>query len=235
MFPAGRPTCRTASGFTSISVGLLRARFRPPSFICAIRSLWRHSSLIQIAAEHVLHMQKALDHMNLQILRVLNDISGMSSLRILDAILAGERDPYQLFLACCELVSAERSPELVPRMCRLALMINQNHNVQTRLRTRFNQCLLSNPSSQRRFWWTMMPWRNLARQVIFVRAEEIVKVGFLKKNVRQMLRETRIEIGLDPDPPQAFRRSGYVRSSQRCAKGQPVDNRFETFYIGDGI
>ena len=43
------------------SVGLLRASFRPPGFICAIRSLWRHrSSLIQMAAEHVLHMQKAL-------------------------------------------------------------------------------------------------------------------------------------------------------------------------------
>jgi transposase len=42
------------------SVGLLRASFRPPGFICAIRALWRHrSSLIQMAVEHVLHMQKA--------------------------------------------------------------------------------------------------------------------------------------------------------------------------------
>jgi hypothetical protein len=44
------------------SVGLLRASFRPPGVICAIRSLWRHrSSLIQMAAEHVLHMQEALE------------------------------------------------------------------------------------------------------------------------------------------------------------------------------
>ena len=44
------------------SVGLLRASFRPPGVICAIRSLWRHrGSLIQMAAEHVLHMQKALE------------------------------------------------------------------------------------------------------------------------------------------------------------------------------
>src|SRR3989441_5634992 len=83
------------------SVGLLRASFRPPGFICAIRSLWRHrSSLIQMAAEHVLHMQKALDQMNLQIHRVLNDITGMSGLRILDAILAGERDPVTLARLC---------------------------------------------------------------------------------------------------------------------------------------
>src|SRR5450631_257191 len=83
------------------SVGLLRASFRPPGFICAIRSLWRHrGSLIQMAAEHVLHMQKALDQMNLQIHRVLSDITGISGLRILDTILAGERDPVTLARLC---------------------------------------------------------------------------------------------------------------------------------------
>jgi len=83
------------------SVGLLRASFRPPAVICAIRSLWRHrDSLIQMAAEHVMHMQKALDQMNLQVHRVLSDITGLSGLRILDAILAGERDPIKLAQLC---------------------------------------------------------------------------------------------------------------------------------------
>ena len=83
------------------SVGLLRGSFRPPGVICAIRSLWRHrASLIQMAAEHVLHMQKALDQMNLQIHRVLNDITGLSGLKIVDAILAGERDPVTLARLC---------------------------------------------------------------------------------------------------------------------------------------
>jgi len=78
-------------------VGLLRSSFRPPGAICAIRSLWRHrASLIQMAAEHVLHMQKALDQMNVQIHRVLNDITGVSGLKIIDAILAGERDPLTM-------------------------------------------------------------------------------------------------------------------------------------------
>ena len=58
------------------SVGLLRASFRPPGAICAVRALWRHrGSLIQMAAEHVLHIQKALDQMNLQIHRVLTEIT----------------------------------------------------------------------------------------------------------------------------------------------------------------
>ena len=58
------------------------------------------ASLIQMAAEHVLHIQKALDQMNLQLHRVLSDITGESGLRILDAILAGQRDPVVLSHLC---------------------------------------------------------------------------------------------------------------------------------------
>ena len=91
------------------SVGLLRASFRPPATICALRSLWRHrGSLIQMAAEHVLHIQKALDQMNLQVHRVLSDITGLSGLRILDAILGGERDPVVLARLCHSRVRSSR-------------------------------------------------------------------------------------------------------------------------------
>jgi len=83
------------------SVGLLRASFRPPAEICAIRSLWRHrESLIQMASQHTQHIQKALDQMNLQIHHVLSEITGWSGLRILDAILAGDRDPVALAKLC---------------------------------------------------------------------------------------------------------------------------------------
>ena len=55
------------------SVGLLRASFRPPAEICAIRSMWRHrESLVQMAAQHTLHMQKSLDQMNLHLHHVLS-------------------------------------------------------------------------------------------------------------------------------------------------------------------
>jgi transposase len=79
------------------SVGLLRGSFRPDQEICAIRSLWRHrESLIQMASVHLQHMQKALDQMNLQIHHVISDISGKTGLAIVDAIVAGERDPKVL-------------------------------------------------------------------------------------------------------------------------------------------
>ncbi len=74
---------------------------RPPDAICAVRSLWRHrSSLLQMASEHTLHMQKALSQMNLQIHHVLSDITGVSGLAILDAVLVGERDPMRLAQLC---------------------------------------------------------------------------------------------------------------------------------------
>ena len=79
------------------SVGLLRASFRPTMDICAVRSLWRHrGSLLQMASEHILHMQKSLSQMNLQIHHVLSDITGASGQAILEAILAGERNPCTL-------------------------------------------------------------------------------------------------------------------------------------------
>ena len=91
------------------SVGLLKASFRPPDEICVIRSLWRHrESLVQMAAEHIMHMQKALSQMNLQLHHVLSDITGLSGLAILDAILRGERDPVKLASLCNGRVKSPR-------------------------------------------------------------------------------------------------------------------------------
>jgi transposase len=79
------------------SVGLLRGSFHPPQTVRAIRALLRHrASLVKMAASHVQHMQKALTQMNLQLHQVISDITGQTGLAILDAILAGERDPEAL-------------------------------------------------------------------------------------------------------------------------------------------
>lgn len=79
------------------SVGLLRGSFRPPDEICAARTLIRHrGTLVAQAAAHVQHMQKALVQMNVRLQHVLSDLSGTSGLAIIDAILAGERNPGAL-------------------------------------------------------------------------------------------------------------------------------------------
>jgi transposase len=77
--------------------GLLRASFRPPEEIAALRALVRHrDNLIQYRAAHIQHMQKALQLMNVKLTHVISDITGVTGLTIIRAIVAGERDPQVL-------------------------------------------------------------------------------------------------------------------------------------------
>lgn len=79
------------------SYGLLRASFRPTGEIVALRSYMRHRErMLEYAASHVQHMQKALMQMNLQLHHVVSDITGVTGMKILRAIVAGERDPQVL-------------------------------------------------------------------------------------------------------------------------------------------
>ena len=83
------------------SVGLLRSAFRPQAEVCAVRVLVRHrDELVQMASQQVQHMHKALTQMNLQIHHVISDITGLTGLAIVDAILAGERDGAELARLC---------------------------------------------------------------------------------------------------------------------------------------
>jgi len=77
--------------------GLLLPSFRPEEQICAIRSLVRHRDmLIRYRSSHIQHMQKALHLMNIQLTNVLSDISGVTGLKIIRAIIAGEHNPEVL-------------------------------------------------------------------------------------------------------------------------------------------
>jgi hypothetical protein len=79
------------------SVGLLRSAFRPDDQVCAVRALTRHrSELVQMASQHIQHMHKALTQMNLQLHHVISDLTGVTGLAIVDAILTGERNAVAL-------------------------------------------------------------------------------------------------------------------------------------------
>src|SRR6266508_2225406 len=76
------------------ALGLLRASFRPDAEMSALRTLVRYrAELREHRAPHILHMQKALQQMNIQLERVLSDIRGVTGQAIIRAIVAGERDP----------------------------------------------------------------------------------------------------------------------------------------------
>lgn len=79
------------------TLGLLSASFRPDAEICVLRAYLRHrAQLIQHRSPHILHMQKALTQMNLQLAQVVRDMMGETGQNILRAIVAGERDGITL-------------------------------------------------------------------------------------------------------------------------------------------
>src|SRR4030088_1500899 len=96
------------------SYGLLRASFRPKGQIAELRAYVRQRErLLEYAASHIQHMQKALTEMNLQLHHVVADITGATGLRIICAILAGERDPEAL--ACLRHYSCHCSAETIAK------------------------------------------------------------------------------------------------------------------------
>jgi len=77
--------------------GLLRNSYRPPEEIRGLRDLWRlRERLVADAGRAVQQMQKSLTGMNLQLTNALSDISGVSGMAIIRAIVGGERDPWKL-------------------------------------------------------------------------------------------------------------------------------------------
>lgn len=74
--------------------GLLHGAFRPADQVCTLRAYVRQrNALVRHAASYVQRMQKALAQMNLQLHNVVADITGVTGMRIIKAILGGERNP----------------------------------------------------------------------------------------------------------------------------------------------
>jgi transposase len=77
--------------------GLLRGSFRPREAVVQLRAYLRlRERLIEYAAAHILHMQKALMEMNVQLHHAVTDITGVTGMRIIRAIVAGEWAPEAL-------------------------------------------------------------------------------------------------------------------------------------------
>lgn len=89
--------------------GLLNNSFQPTDEIRVARTLWRHrGNLIAAASSSIQRMQKALVEMNVQLSTVLSDLSGVSGMTIIGAILQGERDPQKLAAMAQPAVKAGR-------------------------------------------------------------------------------------------------------------------------------
>jgi transposase len=77
--------------------GLLAASFRPADQVVVLRSYLRQRQmLIRYASQHIQHMQKALEQMNVKLAEVVRDVTGVTGMAIIKAILRGERQPGEL-------------------------------------------------------------------------------------------------------------------------------------------
>ena len=77
--------------------GLRAGAFRPEAHVCVLRGYLRHRQmLLTYAAHHMQHMHKALQQMHLKLTQGVSDITGVTGMAIIKAILAGERDPQRL-------------------------------------------------------------------------------------------------------------------------------------------
>lgn len=77
--------------------GLLRGSYQPTDQIGKLRAYMRQRArLIEYAASHIQHMQKALTHMNVQLHHVVSDITGATGMRIIRSIVSGNYNPQEL-------------------------------------------------------------------------------------------------------------------------------------------
>jgi transposase len=96
------------------SYGLLRACFVPEGNTRQLRSFVRlRDDQLSMAATAILHMQKALDLMNVRLHHVISQLHGVSGLRIVDAILKGERDPVALARLCDGRIRSKKEAEVI--------------------------------------------------------------------------------------------------------------------------
>lgn len=96
--PGRKSDCKDCQWLQRLqSYGLLSGSFRPTDDICRLRTLMRHrDNLTKACAQQVQQMQKALNCMNIHLHHAVSALQGETGLRILDAILAGQRDPKEL-------------------------------------------------------------------------------------------------------------------------------------------
>jgi transposase len=96
------------------SCGLLRKSFVPSAEIRVLRSFVRlRDDHIRQHAMHVQHMQKALDLMNIKLHKVIDQIQGMSGLRVIEAILSGNHNPEQLVELCHDSILKKKREAVV--------------------------------------------------------------------------------------------------------------------------
>jgi transposase len=94
--------------------GLLTSGFVPNAQIRQLQDYMRlREDHIRMAASHVLHMQKAMERMNVKLHDAISDVTGVSGMKVIRAIVAGQRDPQQLLALCDVQIRKNKAPRVL--------------------------------------------------------------------------------------------------------------------------
>lgn len=117
--PGRKTDCKDCQWLQRLhSYGWLNGSFRRSDDICALRSLMRHrDNLSKTCGQEVQHRQQALNYMNIHLHHAVRDLNGETGLRILDAILRGERNPKELMKLRAPQITRSTVAEMEAALC----------------------------------------------------------------------------------------------------------------------
>ncbi len=127
-----------------------------------------------------------------------------------DQIVVGV-NPYELFLIYNELVAAEDDPALRPN---IAYMIDQSHNEKPKIEAMLQSVMNCQTAYARALLVDRAALTQAQKDGDIIGAEEILQAAY-QTDVRPLLAQVRIDMGLDPDPILAFRASGYLEKVKK--------------------
>ncbi|MCC6154020.1 MAG: L-rhamnose isomerase [Candidatus Hydrogenedentes bacterium] len=134
-----------------------------------------------------------------------------------DDVSVGSINPYELFLIYNELVSAENDPAV---HMNIAYMIDQSHNLKPKIEEMIQSVVNCQAAYARALLVNRTALREAQENGDIVAAEEILQSAY-QTDVRPLLAQARLELGIDADPLAAYRASGY---QEKINKVRAVNN-----------
>ncbi|HOE66139.1 MAG TPA: L-rhamnose isomerase [Candidatus Hydrogenedentes bacterium] len=131
-----------------------------------------------------------------------------------DDLTVGSINPFELFLIYNELVAAEDDPALRPN---IAYMIDQSHNEKPKIEAMIQSVMNCQTAYARALLVDRAALTQAQQNGDIIGAEEVLQEAY-QTDVRPLLAQVRLDMGIDPDPILAFRASGYLEKVQKERK-----------------